>query len=89
MREVYEQCNYILDPHGAVAYRALIDDLNDNETGVFLETAHPIKFDSVSQILDKEIPVPEDIAKLALRPRASIEVENSYGSVKEIILSKI
>ncbi len=89
MREVYEQCNYILDPHGAVAYRALMDDLSDNETGVFLETAHPIKFDSVSQILDKEIPVPEDIAELAQRPRASIEVENSFDAVKEIILSKI
>lgn len=89
MREVYEQCKYILDPHGAVAYRALTDDLNDNETGVFLETAHPIKFDSVSQILDKEIPVPDDIAELARRPRTSIEAENSFDAVKEIILSKI
>ena len=89
MREVYEQCNYILDPHGAVAYRALTDDLNDNETGIFLETAHPIKFDSVSQILDIEIEVPEDIAELAQRQRASIEVENSFDAVKEIILSKI
>ena len=89
MREVYEQCNYILDPHGAVAYRALTDDLNDNETGIFLETAHPIKFDSVSQILDIEIEVPEDIAELAQRQRASIEVKNSFDAVKEIILSKI
>ncbi len=89
MREVYEQCNYILDPHGAVAYRALTDDLNDNETGIFLETAHPIKFDSVSQILDIEIEVPEDIAELAQRQRASIEVKNSFDAVREIILSKI
>lgn len=89
MREVYEQCNYILDPHGAVAFKALGDGLKDNETGVFLETAHPIKFDSVGQILNLNIPVPEEIAELAKRPRVSIEVENSFHAVKNIILSRI
>ena len=36
-----------------------------------------------------EIPIPEDIVKLAERPRECIEVENNYEAVKEIILSKI
>lgn len=89
MQDVYEQCNYILDPHGAVAFRALADNLIDDEIGVFLETAHPIKFDSVGQTLSINIAVPENIAKLAEQPRASIEVANSYEAVKDIILSKL
>ncbi|HMT06437.1 MAG TPA: threonine synthase, partial [Pyrinomonadaceae bacterium] len=89
IRDMYKQCNYILDPHGAVAFRALADDLDDDEYGVFLETAHPIKFDSVSKILEIDIPVPNEIEKLADGSRASIEVDNNYEAVKDLILSKI
>ena len=47
MRETYKKTNYILDPHGACAYQALLDDqLTATETGLFLETAHPAKFKS-------------------------------------------
>lgn len=35
---------YVLDPHGATAFRALKDDLRPGERGFFLETAHPSKF---------------------------------------------
>ena len=44
IRDVYEHDNYIPDPHGACAYRALKALIKDGETGVFLETAHPAKF---------------------------------------------
>ena len=56
MREVYEKYDYILDPHGAVGYRALADYLekHPNDRGIFLETAHPVKFDSVNEIIETQ-----------------------------------
>ena len=45
MKQVYNETGYVLDPHGACGYQALIDNkLAPNETGLFLETAHPAKF---------------------------------------------
>src|SRR5688500_1464897 len=53
MREVYQKYGYVLDPHGAVAFYALQQYLEKNpgNSGYFLETAHPVKFDSVEKIL--------------------------------------
>ena len=53
MREVFDASGYIFDPHGAVGYRALADRLMDKGEGCgfFFETAHPVKFDSVTQVL--------------------------------------
>ena len=40
----YDETGYLLDPHGACGYRALSENLQPGEVGVFLETAHPAKF---------------------------------------------
>lgn len=43
---------YLCEPHGAVAYQVLKDQLKADETGIFLCTAHPAKFkESVERIL--------------------------------------
>ncbi len=91
MRDVFAQCNYILDPHGAVAYRALADHLSadTNERGIFLETAHPVKFDSVKEIIGTQGDVPASVSDLLSKEKQRIEIENSYAQVKEILLSKI
>ncbi len=90
MRSVYDQTGYILDPHGAVAYRALADHLAGGiQTGIILETAHPIKFDSVSEILGKQPSRPPAIDELFEKHRSSIAVKNDYPAVKDIITSKI
>jgi len=91
IREMYEQCNYIADPHGAVAFRVLADNLDraSGEEGIFLETAHPIKFDSVADILGFESEVPENIKGLAVQANSSIEVENDYEAVRDIVVSKL
>ena len=48
MKQTYTETGYILDPHGACGYQALVNNhLTPNETGVFLETAHPAKFKGV------------------------------------------
>ena len=55
---------YLCEPHGAIAYQVLKDQLQAGETGIFLCTAHPAKFkESVERILDIELPLPEALDK--------------------------
>ena len=91
MREVYSQCNYILDPHGAVGYKALADYLEQHpeSKGIVLETAHPVKFDSVNEIIGTQGEIPASVESLMSRKKQSIEVDNDYAQVKDILLSKI
>ncbi len=91
MRQVYERTGYILDPHGAVGYRVLADHLESdgNASGIFLETADPVKFDSVSEIIGAKVPVPSAVSELYSRTKSSIEIGNDYDALREILLSKI
>lgn len=55
---------YLCEPHGAIAYQVLKDQLQAGETGIFLCTAHPAKFkESVERILNVELPLPEALDK--------------------------
>lgn len=55
---------YLCEPHGAIAYQVLKDQLQAGETGIFLCTAHPAKFkESVERILDIELLLPEALDK--------------------------
>ncbi len=91
MREVYERYGYILDPHGAVGYRALADHLEKHpgERGIFLETAHPVKFDSVNEIIGTQGEMPETVNDLFSKEKSSIEMDVDYDALREILLSKI
>lgn len=88
MREVYEDFGYILDPHGAVGYRVLADYLEENPTdkGFFLETAHPIKFDSVGEIIGRSIEVPDSVKELLSKEKSAIEMKADYENLKEFLL---
>ncbi|WP_298539610.1 threonine synthase [uncultured Aquimarina sp.] len=87
MKEVYSQNKYITDPHGAVGYLGLKEyDLKDNEYGVFLETAHPVKFlDIVEETLDTKIAIPPQIQKVLNKQKVSIKT-NDYKKLKEFLL---
>ncbi|CAN5412828.1 threonine synthase [soil metagenome] len=91
MREVYEQYNYILDPHGAVGYRALAYHLAEypDSRGIFLETAHPVKFDSVNEIIGTQGEIPAGVKELFSKVKVSTEIGNDYSTLKDILLSKI
>ena len=55
---------YLCEPHGAIAYQVLKDQLQAGETGIFLCTAHPAKSkESVERILDIELPLPAALDK--------------------------
>ncbi|MGQ0541841.1 MAG: threonine synthase [Blastocatellia bacterium] len=91
MLDAYSEFDYVLDPHGAVGYRALADYIgrHPDEKGIFLETAHPVKFDSVEKILGTNGNVPESVSELLLRKKESIEIDVSYEDLKALLTSKI
>ena len=58
---VFKKFNYLLDPHGAVAYTALQQHQakHSNAKGVILETAHPVKFyDVIEPLINQTVAVP-------------------------------
>ncbi|MBK7392068.1 MAG: threonine synthase [Chloracidobacterium sp.] len=91
MLDVYKETSYILDPHGAVGYRALADHLetNPDARGIFLETAHPVKFDSVREIIGTFGATPPSVEELYLRQKVSTEMDNHYDALREVLLNKI
>jgi threonine synthase len=90
MKQVYEEEKYMLDPHGAVGYRALMADLKDGETGVFLETAHPAKFtETVEAVLGKgTVALPEKLAEFMKGEKLSIELSTDFESFKNYLFHK-
>jgi threonine synthase len=91
MRKVFEKYNYVLDPHGAVGFYALEEYLKKNpgNKGFFLETAHPVKFDSVKKIIGTFGKMPESVRSLFGKTKQSIEIEANYNDLREILLKKI
>jgi len=90
MKEVYTQYSYMLDPHGAVGYRALKADLKQGETGVFLETAHPAKFtETVESVLGKgTVVLPEKLQAFMKGEKQSIPLSTDFDDFKHYLLNK-
>jgi len=89
--DVKHRYNYLLDPHGAVAYASLQQYLsvNKNDKSIFLETAHPIKFyDVVEPLTGEEIEIPEDLKELMSRKKVSTKISTYYTEFKEFLLNK-
>ncbi|HKK75912.1 MAG TPA: threonine synthase [Saprospiraceae bacterium] len=89
VREVFEQYQYIIDPHGAVGYLALnaYQKEQPNTLGVILETAHPSKFkEEVDRILEIDTPVPERLAILADRSKQAHTMPMNYPDFKDWLL---
>ena len=89
VKDVYKKYGYICDPHGACGFQALQDNLNMNETGVFLETAHPAKFvETMEMILGKSsIVVPGKLAAFIKGTKVSVELESDFEEFKRFLLS--
>ncbi|MGC4102502.1 threonine synthase [Ferruginibacter sp.] len=86
--EVYTQHNYLCDPHGAVAYRALEDHLNNNpnDKGIFLETAHPVKFfDVVEPIISQTVEIPESIKEQLTHEKKSVKIGTAVEELKSFL----
>ena len=89
LAEVYRQRGYLLDPHGAVAYRSLQEGLRPGEVGVMLETAHPAKFKSVvDNIIGEDIDIPQRLRAFLDNPKQSVRMPSAFGPFKQYLLSK-
>jgi len=90
MRSMYNLYNYIADPHGAVGYLGLKEYQKDvpDTYGVFLETAHPVKFlDVVEETLKLRLPVPSQIQKVLIKNKVSIKID-TYRELKNYLLNR-
>jgi threonine synthase len=89
--QVYKEHDYLLDPHGAVAYYALKNYLKNHpdNKGYFLETAHPVKFfDVVEPVIHEQIPIPESVRNILGKEKLSISMEPDYEDLKAFLLNK-
>jgi len=88
IKKVFTENNYLLDPHGAVAWLALEEYLAENpaQKGFILETAHPVKFDSVVQpLIDTKIPVPEGIKEQSVKKKISVMMGTEYSELRDFL----
>ncbi|WP_325893851.1 threonine synthase [Grimontia sp. NTOU-MAR1] len=78
---------YLCEPHGAIAYRVLDEQLQDGEYGLFLCTAHPAKFkESVDEILTQDIPLPGPLAKHAAMELLSVEQDADFAQLRDYLM---
>ncbi|SHO56686.1 threonine synthase [Vibrio quintilis] len=85
VRELHAH-GYLCEPHGAIAYRVLDEQLQPGETGLFLCTAHPAKFkDVVDDILGSDIELPGPLAKHAEMELLSQEMDDDFEALKQVL----
>jgi threonine synthase len=93
MKRVYDEFGYTLDPHGAVGFLALeryLDGSSPDVKGMFLETAHPVKFyDVVEPVLNSKISIPESVQKIIDLSKKAQWIENVYDELKGFLISKM
>ncbi|MDL4914315.1 MAG: threonine synthase [Enterobacterales bacterium endosymbiont of Blomia tropicalis] len=86
MRELAD-IGYISEPHAAIAWRLLRDQLQEGEYGLFLGTAHPAKFiESVEAILDQKLELPAELAERASLPLLSHNMKADFAPLRAFLL---
>lgn len=90
MKSVYEQTGYMLDPHGAVGYLGLetYRKINPDTLGIFLETAHPVKFlEVIEPVIQQKIDYPPQILAVIDKEKVSVRISD-YSELKAFLLSR-
>ena len=89
LKKIYSKKKYIADPHGAVGYLGLqeyISTQKDDLYGVFLETAHPVKFkDTVEKTLNLKVPIPNRLKETLSKKKVSIPIRD-YNELRSYLL---
>ena len=89
MRQCYEETGYILDPHGACGYQALVDGLKPGEVGIFCETAHPAKFkEKVDEILGIDVEIPDRLAAFMKGEKQSVPMTKEFSDFKAFLMKQ-
>lgn len=86
IKNVYQQHQYLLDPHGAVGYESLqlaLCNFPEHTKGIVLETAHPVKFnDTIQNIFSTNLLANFEQELLLQGNKKSIEIPNHYEALK-------
>ncbi|WP_298351309.1 threonine synthase [uncultured Dokdonia sp.] len=87
MLDIYKEHNYTADPHGAVGYLGLKEYLKDHPDahGIFLETAHPIKFLPAVEPVVGPLALPEQIKELMNAQKDALAISD-YQELKNYLL---
>lgn len=89
MRSCFVENHYLLDPHGACGYRALTEQLQEGETGIFCETAHPAKFkDTVESAIGVPVAIPDRLAAFMQGEKQSIPMLKDFPAFKEFLMNE-
>ena len=90
MKNVFKKTGYIMDPHGAVGYLGLMKYLETHQDlqGIFLETAHPVKFlEVVEPVIETKIDLPEQIQQVMGKSKKAAYISN-YEQLKSFLLKE-
>ncbi|WAI11953.1 MAG: threonine synthase [Buchnera aphidicola (Macrosiphum albifrons)] len=88
LKELFE-LGYVSEPHAAIAYRLLRDQLKTNEFGLFLGTAHPAKFkNTIEKILKIKISLPNELKNRIDLPLLSHNIDPIFSKLKTFLLEK-
>lgn len=90
IKSVFDKYHYLPDPHGAVGYLALQRYLaqHPGEKGMFLETAHPVKFyDVVEPVTGEAIPLPKAVQAMMVLNKQSHLMEPEYEALHQFLKS--
>lgn len=90
MKRVYNATGYVLDPHGACGYQGLVESaLTKEETGLFLETAHPAKFKSiVDRVLGIDLEIPDKLKAFMSGKKQSVNLGRDFDGFKQYLMSR-
>jgi threonine synthase len=91
MKTILSEYNYIADPHGAIGYQACMDYLSKNNGdihSVYLETAHPGKFDEVvEETIDSTLKLPKRLSDFLERDKVAYNCSSDYIDFKNLLMT--
>lgn len=87
IKHTYQETNYVLDPHGAVALLGLRKFMSDESAGIFLETAHPAKFtETVEPAIAKKIDIPDKLKSCLSSPEHMVKLKADYEEFRSFLV---
>jgi len=90
IKYIYNKYKYIVDPHGAVGYLGLKKYLSENpkRLGVFLETAHPVKFlETVEESIEIKLEIPSAIRSILKKKKEAFKIRD-YSEFKAFLMNR-
>jgi len=82
-----DSLGYVADPHSALAWRALSDSLHEDETGVFMCTAHPAKFrETLEEALNRPIDLPAALLAVEHKDVLSAVMPADFDLLRQFLL---